>query len=229
MDFFELNKIAGAVLSSLLVLLGVGMFLVPALYAPNEPEQQAYIVEGVEVEGEAGAAEPEPELPIEALIAEASVSRGERMAGQCKSCHTFEQGGANKIGPNLWNIMGAAKAHLDNFDYSPAMESSPGQWTWESMNAFLLKPSDYIPGTAMTFNGIASEENRAAVMVYLASLADSPYPKPEVPEMAAPEGEGEAQAAAEGTEAAEGEATEGEAPAEETPAVDVPPMEVPSE
>lgn len=187
MDSFEFNKIAGAVLASLLVILGVGMFLAPALYHAEAPEQQAYIVEGVEEEGAGAgaAAEPEPELPIEALIAEASVDRGERIARRCVACHSFDQGGANKIGPNLWNIMGGSKAHLDNFNYSAAMAGFGGEWNWETMNAFLEDPQGYMPGTIMSFAGLRNAEDRAAIMTYLAAQAPSPYPKPAVPETAA--------------------------------------------
>ncbi|MEO0963271.1 MAG: c-type cytochrome [Pseudomonadota bacterium] len=184
MDSFEFNKVAGAVLASLLILLGVGMFLVPSLYAPTEPEQKAFIVEGVEEEGAAGAgaAEAPVEQPIEALIAMATVDRGERVARRCVACHTFSDGGENKIGPNLWDVMGGKKAHLDNFNYSAALAGSPGEWSWDSMNAFLKKPSDYIPGTIMSFAGLNKPEDRAAIMVYLAAQAPTPFAKPAVPE-----------------------------------------------
>lgn len=190
MDSFEFNKIAGAVLASLLVLLGVGMFLVPVLYAPVEPEKQAYIVQGVEVEGghsDGAAAEAAPEKPFEALIAEATADRGERVARRCVACHSFNQGGDNKVGPNLWGVMGGKKAHLDSFAYSDAMKSKGGVWDWESLNAFLTKPTDYVPGTIMSFAGLSKPEDRAAVMTYLAAQAATPYAKPAVPEMAAPE------------------------------------------
>ncbi len=207
MDSFEFNKIAGAVLASLLVLLGVGMFLVPALYDAAEPEQQAYVVEGLEEEGgeAAGGGEPVADVPIEALIAMATADRGERVARRCVACHSFDDGGANKIGPNLWNIMGGKKAHLDNFNYSSAMATFPGEWNWETMNAFLEKPSDYIPGTIMSFAGLSKPEDRAAVMVYLAAQAPTPYAKPAVPEMeAAPEAEATPEEAAPAAETAGG-------------------------
>ena len=217
MDSFEFNKIAGAVLASLLVVLGVGMFLAPTLYHAEEPAQQAYIVEGVEEAGEGGgaAAAPEPELPIEALIAAATVDKGERVARRCVACHSFEQGGANKIGPNLWNIMGGKKAHLDNFNYSAAMSGFGGEWNWETLNANLEKPQRYMPGTIMSFAGLSKAEDRAAVMTYLASLASSPYPKPAVPETAA---------VSEEMPADEAETAEG-TPADEAPAEDSAPAE----
>jgi len=206
MDSFEFNKIAGAVLASLLVLLGIGMFLVPSLYAPTEPEQQAYIVEGVEEEGaEGGVVEAPVELPMELLIAEATADRGERVARRCVACHTFNDGGENKIGPNLWNVMGGEKAHLDNFNYSGALAGMDGVWDWETMNAFLLKPSDYVPGTIMSFAGLSKPEDRAAIMVYLAEQAPTPYARPAVPEPAPVEEAAEAveDAAAIAEEAAE--------------------------
>lgn len=190
MDSFEFNKIAGAVLASLLVLLGVGMFLVPALYAPTEPEQKAFIVEGVEEEGAqsgGAAADAEPELSIEELIAVATAERGERVARRCVACHTFSDGGENKVGPNLWNVMGGKKAHLDNFNYSSALAGTPGIWDWATMDAFLKKPNDYIPGTIMSFAGLNKPEDRAAIMVYLAEQAPTPFARPAVPAPAAPE------------------------------------------
>ena len=186
MDSFEFNKIAGAVLASLLVILGVGMFLGPALYAPTEPAQQAYVVEGLEADtGDGAVAEAPVEQPIEALIAAATVERGERVARRCVACHSFDEGGANGIGPNLWNIMGDKMAHLDNFNYSSALAGFGGEWNWETMNAFLLKPSEYIPGTIMSFAGLNKAEDRAAVMAYLAAQAPTPYPKPALPDLAA--------------------------------------------
>jgi cytochrome c len=194
MDSFEFNKIAGAVLASLLVLLGIGMFLAPTLYHAAEPEQQAYVVEGVEVEGEGAAAEAPAEQSIEELIQLATIERGQKVARRCVACHTFEQGGENKVGPNLYGTMGASKGHSDSFSYSAALLAKGGEWTWDNMNAFLLKPSDYIPGTAMSFAGLGKAEDRAAVMVYLASLRGTPYPKPEV--AVAPAGEAPAEEAA---------------------------------
>jgi cytochrome c len=203
MDSFEFNKIAGAVLASLLVLLGIGMFLAPALYHPGELEQQAYVVEGVEVEGEGAAAEAPKEQSIEELIQLATIERGQKVARRCVACHSFEQGGANKVGPNLYDAMGSAKGHNGDFKYSAALLAKGGEWTWENMNAFLLKPADYIPGTAMSFAGLGKAEDRAAVMVYLASLKDSAYPKPEVAAAPAEEAASAEEAAAE--EAAAGD------------------------
>lgn len=179
MDSFEFNKIAGAVLASLLVLLGIGMFLVPVLYAPTEYDAQAYIVEGVEeAGGNSAAAEVAEETTIEELISLATVERGQKVARRCVACHTFEDGGDNKIGPNLWNVMGETKGQRDGFNYSGALLEKGGEWDWTAMDAFLAKPADYIPGTAMSFAGLGKEEDRAAVMVYLASLAGTPYAKP---------------------------------------------------
>ena len=205
MDSFEFNKVAGAVLTSLLILLGVGMFLVPALYAPTEPEQKAFIVEGVEEEGAPGGAVAEApvEQPIEVLIAAATADRGERVARRCVACHTFSDGGENKVGPNLWNVMGGKKAHLDNFNYSAALAGMPGVWDWETMDAFLKKPNDYVPGTIMSFAGLNKPEDRAAIMVYLAEQAPTPYARPAVPAPAAPE---EAAAEANAEEAVPAEA-----------------------
>lgn len=187
MDFFEFNKIAGAVLASLLVILSIDMFLVPALYHAEKPAKKAYIVEGLEAAGgTGGAAEEAPaEKPLELLIAEASPAKGERIAKRCTSCHSFEQGGPHKIGPNLWNVMGQKIARHPDFNYSEALKSIDGIWDWATMDKFLEDPKGFAPGTLMSFAGLKKAEDRAAVMVYLATLAPEPYPKPPVSEAGA--------------------------------------------
>lgn len=112
------------------------------------------------------------------LLKAADPAAGEKIAGKCKACHDLSKGGPNKIGPNLWDIVGNKQAHLDNFSYSDAVKGLGGQWTYENLDKFLTKPKDYAPGTKMTFPGLPKPEDRAALLAYLRTLSDSPKPLP---------------------------------------------------
>ena len=112
------------------------------------------------------------------LLKAASPADGEKIVSKCKACHDLSKGGPNKIGPNLWDIVGNKQAHLDNFSYSDAVKGLGGQWTYENLDKFLTKPKDYAPGTKMTFPGLPKAEDRAAVIAYLRTLSDSPKPLP---------------------------------------------------
>lgn len=124
----------------------------------------------------ATAAAPAASLPD--LLKAADPAAGQKVAAKCKACHDLSKGGPNKIGPNLWDIVGAKQAHLDNFNYSDAVKGLGGQWTYENLNKFLTLPKDYAPGTKMTFPGLKKPEERAAVIAYLRTLSDSPKPLP---------------------------------------------------
>ncbi|MCY4031153.1 MAG: cytochrome c family protein [Hyphomicrobiales bacterium] len=181
MDSFELNKIAGAALFALLVLLGV-QNLASAVYTTDTANPNAYIVEGVETASldasaaDAGAVEDVPSLAM--LLAIADVAAGEKVAKKCVACHTFDSGGANKVGPNLWNILGQAVAAKDGFAYSPAMSLFGGEWDYERLNDFLESPKKSIPGTKMSFAGLRKPKDRANMIEYLRSLSNSPLPLP---------------------------------------------------
>ena len=121
MDSFELNKIAGAVLGSILFIMTIGI-LAGMFYHTEEANPQAYAVAEAEAGGETGGAVVE-EVPFATLLAQADVGRGERASRKCTACHTFEEGGPARIGPNLYAIVGAAHAHMAGFAYSAAMQA----------------------------------------------------------------------------------------------------------
>src|SRR5690606_21806159 len=142
MDSFELNKIIGAVLGTLLFVMGVG-FLAEAIYHPIEGRGPGYALPEPEVVADAGAVEEEPAVPIAALLASASVDRGAAAVRKCQSCHNFSEGEPNKQGPNLYNIVGAPKAHMPDFAYSDILlqQKAEGQvWSYDNLNAFLENP-----------------------------------------------------------------------------------------
>jgi cytochrome c len=180
MDSFELNKILGAILGTCLVLL-VTSFTANALFAPVKPEKPGFAIAAKEAEGAAkeGVAAPPPAEPIEKLLQTASADRGAATAKVCQTCHTFEKGGPNRVGPNLFNIVGDKKGEGRNgFNFSSAMKGKGGNWTFDDLNQFLTNPKAFVPGTAMGFAGIQKDSQRADVIAYLDTLSDSPVPLP---------------------------------------------------
>jgi len=178
MDSFELNKILGAILGTCLVLL-VTSFTASAIFAPVMPEKPGFeIAVKEEAHGGAKEAAAAPSEPIEKLLQTASVEKGAAAAKKCGACHTFEKGGPNRVGPNLFGIVERARASEAGFNYSAAMKGKGGKWTYDDLNKFIANPKGFVPGTAMGFAGIPKDSERADVIAYLHTLADSPVPFP---------------------------------------------------
>jgi cytochrome c len=179
MDSFEVNKILGAILGTFLGVLAINI-AAGAIFAPTKPAKPGYEI-AVPEQAPAGDAKPagqeQPE-PIEQLLAKADVGRGETSAKKCAACHTFDKGGRTLVGPNLWGIVGRAKASAPGFNYSAALKAKGGSWTVEELSQFIANPKGMVPGTSMTFAGVPRANERADLIVYLNSRSDSPAPLP---------------------------------------------------
>lgn len=171
MDSFELNKIAGAVFFTLLVYLGV-QNLGAILYDTDPANPQAYVVEGVEEEGAVVAADAAvvAEVPITELLQTASIEKGMKVSKKCVSCHSFEPGGANKIGPALHGVVNREVGQHAGFTYSGTLSGMGGAWDYEALNGFLENPKKYAAGTSMAFAGLRKASDRANIIAYLDSL-----------------------------------------------------------
>jgi cytochrome c len=185
MDELRFNKIAAGFLLAALLAMG-GYKLSEVLVPHTELAENAYPIEVPETGTEvAAAAEPAGPEPVLALLASADVAAGEKLSKKCTACHVFEKGGANKVGPALWNIVNSDKARADGFGYSQGLADADGVWDYVSLNAFLYKPKAYISGTKMNFAGFKKPEDRANMIAYLRNSADSQAALPTEAEIAA--------------------------------------------
>ncbi len=169
MNSFELNKILGAVLLAVAIITIVRLGTETLFASPSVAGLPA-----PEVLADSSTAKAKKAVPLSVLLKKASLDRGKRVAKKCASCHTFNKGGANRIGPNLWNVVGRAKGQVAAFNYSRALKAQKGKWDYKALDAFLLSPRNAMKGTLMSFAGLRKPEDRAAMILYLRSLADKP-------------------------------------------------------
>lgn len=129
----------------------------------------------------APAAEPGPAGgggDLVALLAAGDAAAGAAVVVKCRSCHTLDEGGARRVGPNIWNMVGAPKGVSEGYAYSEALSAAGGTWTYAELDGFLANPREYLPGTKMTFAGIADATERANLILHLRSLSNDPLPLP---------------------------------------------------
>ena len=179
MDNLKTNKILAGFLLAGLLAMGSGK--IAEILIPNQKiEENAYPVEIKQAadSGKSGTPVNEGPEPILALLASADIEAGIKVAKKCTACHEFDVDGKNKTGPMLWNIVNAGKGMKDGFKYSDALVGMGGAWDYDALNAFLYKPKAYIKGTKMNFVGLKKPSDRANMIAYLRSLADTPVALP---------------------------------------------------
>jgi cytochrome c len=175
----EVNKMAAAVLTAGITFMVTGL-VADLMVHPKKLERSAL----APAEAPAAAAPAAPAAPalepVGPLLAAANADAGRVLAGRlCASCHNFAPGGPNGVGPNLYGIVGSNHAHAAGFNYSAAMRALGDKpWDYEALNAFIARPSAAVAGTRMAFAGLNNTAQRADVIAYLRSLAQSPVPLP---------------------------------------------------
>ncbi len=182
MDSWMFNKIAGAVLSALLVIFGSATFI-DIWKSGQKPKTVGYtlpVTAAGPTAGGASATAAGMTLPqVAELMSKANVSGGQDVFKKCATCHTPDKGGRNGTGPNLWNVVGRKIGAVDGFNYSNATKSKGGEWNWDSLVAYVHNPAGYMPGNKMAFAGIKDTSEMADLMAYLRTLADSPAALPQ--------------------------------------------------
>jgi len=176
MDSFEINKIIAVVLMVVLLVVGIGK-ISDIIFHVEKPKTPGYTVE-TEQAITASSETVEEKIDIAAFLAMGDIANGEKQFKKCKACHSIKQGGGNKIGPKLWNVMFRPVGAITDYKYSKALSSYGKEWSWEEMNGFLIKPATWIKGNKMGFAGIKDEKDRASIILYLNQNSDNPKELP---------------------------------------------------
>ena len=179
MDSFEINKIVAAVLLVALLVIGIGK-LSNVIFYVEKPEKPGYAVEVQQASTSTTATvtAEDKTVDIAALMALGDVNAGEKIFKKCAACHSINQGGANKIGPALYNVVGRKIGSVADYKYSNAFVEYGKEWNFEELNGFLTKPSKWIKGTKMAYAGLRKEADRASIIKYLNQNSDNPLPLP---------------------------------------------------
>jgi cytochrome c len=169
MHDLEFNKIAAAILTAGIIAMVTGIFA-HALVHPKQLEKNVYEVAVTETAAKATDGAAKGPEPVDSLMASADVKAGEEVAKKCTTCHTFDKGGANKVGPNLFGVMGEDIGQGKSYTFSDALKGHQGKWDVAALNEWLYKPQAFAKGTKMTFAGLPKAKDRADIIAYLSSL-----------------------------------------------------------
>ena len=177
MNSFEINKVIAAILVTVLVVFGISK-ISNILFYVEKPDVQGYKVDVTTVSTSTTQEDTQDQVDISALLALGTAEQGKKVFKKCAACHSINQGGANKIGPALYSIVGRAAGAVPGYKYSKALSSYEKKWSFEELNGFLLKPAKWIKGNKMGFAGLKKDEDRASVILYLNQNSDSPKTLP---------------------------------------------------
>ena len=177
MDSFEINKIIAAILVTVLLVFGIGK-ISDLIFHIEKPTVQGYKVEIKVGDATTIQASAESQVDISALLASGNLELGKKVFKKCAACHSVAEGGKNKIGPKLYNVVGRGVGSISDYKYSKALASYAKEWSFEELNGFLIKPASWIKGNKMGFAGLKKEEDRASVILYLNQNSDSPKELP---------------------------------------------------
>ena len=173
-----MNKIVASIILAVILVLGINK-ISDVIFYVEKPEKSAYQVANVSTSTTVEVTSESQSTgsgDIMVLLTSVSASEGEKIFKKCAACHSIAKGGANKIGPALWGVLGRKVGSVSDYKYSKAMASYGKSWSFEEMSGFLLKPKEWIKGTKMSFAGLKNAKDRAAVILYMNKNTDSPLP-----------------------------------------------------
>ena len=172
MNSFEINKIIAAILLVVAIVIGLDK-VSDSLFHVEKPENPGYKVEIVTA-STTSASDVGEKIDISALMTMGDLDHGKKIFKKCAACHSIKQGGGNKIGPALYNVVGRTVGGVSDYKYSKSLMSFGKDWTFEELNGFLIKPTTWIKGTKMAFAGLKKEKDRASVIIYMNQNGDIP-------------------------------------------------------
>ena len=174
-----MNKIIVSIVFAVILIVGINK-ITDSIFYVEKPEKSAYQVASVTTAASTTSTETNSTSSesgnIMALFASTSAAEGAKVFKKCSACHSIAEGGANKIGPALWGVLGRPAGSVPGYKYSKAMAAHGKNWSFEEMNGFLIKPKDWIKGTKMSFAGLKNAKDRAAVIRYMNENTNSPLP-----------------------------------------------------
>ena len=172
-----MNKIIVSIVLAIVLILGINK-ITDVVYDVKKPEKSSYQVASADkakINDDSVSKDAEAK-DIMVIFASTSASEGSKIFKKCAACHSIAQGGANKIGPALWGVLGRKAGAVSDYKYSKALAAHGKSWSFEEMNGFLIKPKDWIKGTKMSFAGLKKAKERAAVILYMNENTDNPLP-----------------------------------------------------
>ena len=174
-----MNKIIVSIVFAIILVLGINK-VADVIFHVEKPEKSAYQVANVTTASSTASTETSSVSSesgnIMALFASTNAAEGAKVFKKCLACHSIAEGGANKIGPALWGVLGRPAGSTPGYKYSKAMAAYGKNWSFEEMNGFLIKPKDWIKGTKMSFAGLKKASDIAAVILYMNENSSNPLP-----------------------------------------------------